>query len=196
MTTTLHMPSGSPGGFTTISFITPGHTEDASFLGFFGTGGPGNSVAVGSYQEETWRTDKLGNDEGQGLNNKFVNSTTIEISGVTRTLPLAAPSGSLVCRLVTVSSVQTQNTRLYAVNLNASSGAVLNEAPDNITTKLAEIVDDSTWTDASSDGANFLTFTNQTVTSTQHDFFASVSVKPDTAGTKSTFGFHFQVEYF
>jgi len=196
MTVALFMPSGSPVGFVAVSFITPGHTQDASFLGFFGSGGPSNSVAVGSYQEETWRTDKLGNDEGKGLNNKFVNSTTIEISGVSRSLPLAAPSGCLVCRLTTGGDVQTQNGRLYAVNLNASSGATLGEAPDNITTQLAEIVDDGTWTDVSADGTNFLTFTNKTVTTDQHDFFAAVSVKPLTAGTKSTFGFHFQVEYF
>ena len=165
-------------------------------MGFFGTGGPGNSVAVGSYQEEIWRTDKLGNDEGQGLSTKFINSTTVEISGVQRSLPLAAPSGAVVCRLVTGSDVQTQNARLYAVNLNSASGAILNEAPDNITTKMAEIVDDSTWTDASTDGANFLAFTNQTNTTDQHDFFVAVSLKPDTTGTKSEFGFHFQVEYF
>lgn len=196
MTVALYMPSGSPAGFVQITFITPGHTQDPSFLGFFGTGGPGNSVAVGSYQEEIWRTDKLGNDEGQGLSTKFINSTTIEMSGVQRTLPVAAPSGCLVCRLTTGSDVQTQNTRLYAVNLNAASGAILNEAPDNITSKMAEINDDSTWTDVSTDGANFLTFTNHTVTTDQHDFFAAISLKPDTAGTKSTFGFHFQVEYF
>lgn len=196
MTVSINMPSGSPAGFVAISFITPGHTEDPSFLGFFGAGGPGNSVAVGSYQEEIWRTDKLGNDEGQGLSTKFINSTTVEMSGVQRTLPLAAASGAVVCRLVTGSDVQTQNTRLYAVNLNASSGAIIGEAPDNITTKMAEIVDDNAWTDASTDGANFLTFTNQIVTADQHDFFAAISLKPDTAGTKSTFGFHFEVEYF
>jgi hypothetical protein len=196
MAINFYMPSGSPAGFVEVEGLTPGATEDPEWLGFFGVGGPGNSVAVGSYQDETYLVDFQGNDHGQGLNNKFVNSTTVQHSGVSRTLPLVEQSGSLVVRFTHGSDVQTQSARLYAVQLNASSGVTLGEAPDNLTSQLVEIGVDSSWTDASTDGANFLTLNNHTTTAGQHDFHVGISMKPNTTGIKRDWGFHFSVEFF
>jgi len=177
--------------------LIPGNTADESFLGFFGAGGPGNSVAVGSYQDTTHRVDSTGADDGIGVNFKWLDANNVSIDGAASAgLPVAVGSGSLVIRLSGVGSVQTQNGKFYAVQLNASSGVLLGEAPDNQTTQAAEVDQDSAFTDLSADGTNDLDVTNHSVASAIHDWHVGVSVKPLTTGVKNNWGFQFTVEYF
>lgn len=197
MSITFHLPSGAAGGFVEVSGLIAGNTGDPSFLGFFGAGGPGNSVSVGSYQDTTYRVDSAGNDQGEGVNFKYSDANNVIINGAdAAALPVAPGSGSLVVRLTVGSAVQTQNGLFYAVDLNASSGVVLNEAPDNMTVQACEADHDSAFEDLSSDGSNSLGVVNQTVTSTIHDWHIGVSVNPTTTGVKNSWGFHFSVEYF
>jgi len=102
----------------------------------------------------------------------------------------------MVVRLSAGGAVQTQNGLFYAVALNASSGVVLAEAPDNMTVKAAEVDQDSSFSDLSSDGSNSMSVENHTVTAAQHDWYIGVSIKPLTTGAKNSWGFHFSVEYF
>jgi hypothetical protein len=197
MSITFHLPSGGVAGFIEVEGLVPGDTADPSFLGFFGTGGPGNSIAVGSYQDATHRVDSEGADNGTGVNFKFSDANNVIIDGAdAATLPVAVGSGSLVVRLTPGSSVQTQNGLFYAVTLNASSGVVLGEAPNNLTVQAAEVDQDSAFSDLSSDGSNSMGVTNHADAATLHDWHVGVSAKPLTTGVKNAWGFHFSVEYF
>jgi len=197
MSITFHLPSGCPEGFTEVSGLIAGNTADPSFLGFFGAGGPGNSVSVGSYQDTTYRVDSAGTDKGTGINFKYIDANTVSIDGGgNASLPVAVGSGSLVVRLTAGSSVQTQNGLFYAVALTAASGVTLGEAPDNMTTQVAEVDQDSAFSDLSSDGSNSMSVANHTTTAAIHDWHIGVSIKPLTTGVKNSWGFHFSVEYF
>lgn len=197
MNITFNLPSGAAAGFTEVSGLIVGQTSDPSFLGFFGTGGPGNSVSVGSYQETTYRVDSDGNDQGEGVNVKYINSTDAQVNGAdSASLPFAVGSGSLVVRLTVGSSVQTQNGLFYAVDLDAASGVVLGEAPNNMTVQAAEVDQDSSFSDLSSDGSNSMSVANHVATALVHDWHVGVSIKPLTTGVKNSWGFHFSVEYF
>ncbi len=197
------LPSGSPGaavlGFATeIKNYTAGHTKDQQCLGFFGEAGVSASIGVGSYNNSTYRTDDGGADGGRGINNKYITSNTISIDGGTSTsLPVAAASGSLLISVSGIgSSVQTQNARLYSFQMTASSGVQDLTAADAMTIYMAETDLDTAWTDVSSDASNYLSFDNHDNGAARHDFYASISVKPNTTGTKKTWGLFFSAEYF
>jgi len=197
MSVTFHLPSGSPAGFVEVSGLIAGNTADPSFLGFFGAGGPGNSVSVGSYADTTYRVTSAGADQGAGVNFKYIDANTVSIDGAdNETLPVAPGSGSLVVRLTVGSAVQTQNGLFYAVDLDAASGVVLGEAPNDMTVQGAEADHDSAFEDLSSDGTNSLGVVNHTETAARHDWHIGISVKPTTTGIKNSWGFHFSCEYF
>ena len=195
--------SGCPGadvaGFATeIKGYTAGATGDSQCLGFFAAGGPGNSVAVASYQDSTYRTDGAGADHGRGINCKYIDANTVLIDGAANhTLPSVAASGSLLIAVSGIgSSVQTQNARVYSFQMSAASGVQDLTAADNMTIQMAEIDVDTAWTDVSSDGSNFLTLNNHSVAADRHDFYVAISVRPDSTGTKSAWGIFGTFEYF
>jgi hypothetical protein len=197
------LPSGSPGaavlGFATeIKNYVAGKTGDQQVLGFFGEAGVSASIAVGSYNDSTYRTDHVGTDGGRGINTKYASSSTVQIDGATAaSLPISEASG---CLLISVSgigsSVQTQNVRLYSFQMTSASGVQDLTAADNMTVYMAEINTDTAWTNASADGSNFVSFNNHTTQADRHDFYAAISVNPTTTGTKKTCGLFFSAEYF
>lgn len=197
------LPSGSPGadvlGYATeIKNYTAGATKDQQVFGLFGAAGPGASVAVGSYQDSSYRVDDGGTDGGRGINNKYVDANNIIIDGAASdSLPQAAASGSLLISVSGIgSAVQTQNVKLYSVELSAASGVQDLTAAENMTVQMAEINIDTAWTDASADGSNSLAFNNHTATAARHDFYAAISASPLTTGVKKTWGLFFSAEYF
>jgi len=140
------LPSGSPGadvlGFATeIKNYTAGATKDQQVLGFFGASGPGSSVAVGSYQDSTYRVDDGGTDGGRGINTKYIDANTVSIDGANNdTLPSPAGSGCLLISISGIgSAVQTQNVKLYSCEFTASSGVQDLTAADNMTVQMCEI---------------------------------------------------------
>jgi len=197
------LPSGSPGadvlGYATeIKNYTAGHIGDSQCLGFFAENGVAGSVAVGSYQNSTYRTDGAGADHGRGINCKYIDANTVCIDGATNSaLPSVAASGSLLIAVSGIgSSVQTQNAYLYAFQMTATSGVQHLTAATNMTIQMAEIDVDTAWTNVSSDGANYLSFNAHTSASSRHDFYAAISVRPNTTGTKSSWGLFASFEYF
>ena len=202
-TVVLALPSGSPGadvlGFATeIKNYTAGNTGDSQCIGFFAENGVAGSVAVGSYQDSTYRTNGAGADHGRGINCKYIDANTVCIDGATNSaLPSVAASGSLLIAVSGIgSSVQTQTARLYSFQMSSASGVQDLTAATNMTIQMAEINIDTAWTNVSSDGSNYLAFNNHTVVATRHDFYAAISVKPDTTGSKSSWGIMFSAEYF
>jgi hypothetical protein len=80
--------------------------------------------------------------------------------------------------------------------MDAGSGVQIGTAAVDITIQMCEVDIDSSWTDTSSDGTNFVAFNNHTAAATRHDFYPAISLKPDTTGIKKAWGLYFTVEYF
>ena len=186
-------------------------TNSANRLGFFGANGaPSSPVIVGQYQSRSYRTDHVGADLGEVVNNKFLTSTTAQVSGVTFTagLTLIPPeSGTLLARFVEPAStlVVTRNGVFRVIDLNAASGAPdVADAADGITVQAAQLPDthgfagNSTWTRIDSGGAGSppeLDLADQTGECNLHDFHIIVSASPTAAGRKINFAYYMQLEF-
>lgn len=220
-TLTFFAPSGSPASSNHSSLVViqqltpPGNTSGANRVGFFGNGGPEGvpfAVIVDRYQDKTYITNMSGTNlgkvnfgfpgSGQLINNKYISSTTVSVSGLASTslTNVTAASGTVLIRFNPsgAASVRTQNAILYTVALNASSGV------DNITTLVTNLKmqcyepeADSSWTQTAGAGAisNQMGFNDHNTAGIVHDFFVGLSCSPETTGERNNFGFFMVVEF-
>jgi hypothetical protein len=186
-------------------------TNSPNRLGFFGANGAPNSpVIVGQFQSRSYRTDHVGADLGEIVNNKFLSSTTAQVSGVnfTASLTLLPPeSGTLLARFVEPNStlVVTRNGVFRVIDLTAGSGAPdIADAADGITVEAAQLQDthgfagNTTWTRIDSGGVGSppqLSLADQAGECNLHDYHIIVSASPTAAGRKINFAYYMQLEF-
>jgi hypothetical protein len=215
-TLTVLAPSGAPASGTVIEQLDPpGNTSGASYVGFFGAGGPEGipfAVIVAKYQDKTFITNPSGTNLGKspfGLlgsgqldNHKFIETNLVNVNGQGSVELSGVPqsSGTILLRFVPsgATPVRTQNALIRTVPLNASSGI---DTVDGIVTSLKvqgyEPGADNTWTQTAGVGAldNRLFLLDHDVASLQHDFFASLSASPEAVGERNDFGFFVVIEF-
>ena len=186
-----------------------------SGLGFFGPGGFGYSVAVGSWQSRTFITNTNGTTEGAEIdNNKWINATGVTwgVTGEEHLLTeLPNDKATININFTHSSAVNIQNAELRAYD-----GTNVDNAPSGIEIRGAEILHpyttyvnngsgDTHWTAMS--GANgilslsdspgsgaLVAATGGTVNSTRHDYFVALSASPSSVGAK-TGKFYISLEY-
>lgn len=184
-----------------------GATNSPNRMGFFGiNGAPNSAVIVGQYQDRTFRTDYLGANLGQMVNNKFTGASSVENSGVPFTGGFAnipRESGTLLCRFTEPNgtAVVTQNATFRAVNFDAGSGVPnIASLATGITVKAAQLRDtsgnsaDATWSEISS-GGSVMNLNDQSIGAHVHDYHLLISGSPTAAGRKTNFGYYMQLEF-
>lgn len=189
-----------------------------SGLGFYGSGGFGASVAVGSYQENTYVTDANGALQGPQVNNvKWTHANSGELSGGTNLHLQDIPNvqASLRVRFSHTSAVQIQNAELRIYDrVTITVGA------SGVTTKAYECLHPSptqtgllgsgaaTWTTPAGSGVTLSLAespglsglyagngTGSTHSSQYHDWFVCLSARPDSIGSKTQYGLYVSLEY-
>lgn len=203
----------------TISFYAGGgafqiNNVSNSGLGFYG-GGFGNSVAVGSYQDTTFITNGAGTTQGQQVNNiKFLSAPSGIVNSASSGIPLlSVPNylATLNIRFTHSSAVKTQNAKGRVYDRSS-----INNPASGVTCKVAEVIHPNTIQVADGSGdSNWITPAGSAVivdfvgspgtsgispnglntTDIQHDWFAAISASPDSIGSKTQFGWYFEVEY-
>lgn len=206
--------------FNTGGYLTSINNLNGSGLGFFGSGGFGNSVAVGSYQDTTFITDGNGVAQGpQGNNVKWVHPNSGQVGGSTNVLLTSLPNyqTTLNVRFNHTSAVRTQNARLYIYDRTS-----LSNAPTGVTCAVSHVVHPnptqgaggsglSTWefptgssyVNASvlsngatwSPGTSGLSPNGANTSDLNHDWYFAISASPNSVGSKTLFGLWFQTEY-
>lgn len=209
----------------TLSFLTGGYSQpinnlNGSGLGFFGSGGFGNSVAVGDFQDTTFITDGNGVTQGpQGNNVKWIHPNSGQVGGSTDVLLTYLPNyqTTLNVRLTNDTDVRTQNAKLYiddristdnpptgvtcyvshvihpdTSQVSGGSGLSIWEQPYGSSYVNASVIANGT---GFSPGTSGLSPNGAVTTDIQHDWYFAVSASPDTVGSKTYFGLYFSVEY-
>ena len=189
-----------------------------SGLGFYGDGGFGASVAVGTYQGRTYVTDGNGVVQGIEANNvKFLNAGSGILGQAGSGIGLQAiPNyqATVNVRFTHSSAVNVQNVeaRIY-------DRSNINNAASGVLTKVAEIVHtsniqeaatgsgDDQWIEAAGSGTVvglvnspaqsgiFAGDGTSTVTDVRHDWYLSISGSPSSIGSKSAYGMYVSLEY-
>lgn len=186
-----------------------------SGLGFYGPTVFGASVAVGSWQDNTYITNGIGTLEGPQSNNvKWAHANSGEISGSTilNLLKIANADATVNVRFTHGSAVQVQNAELRIYDRSdIDVGAV------GVTTRAAEIIHtdpthipsgsgDSSWIEPSgssvvldlvqSPGISGIAGHGSSTTPAQrHDWFVAMSARPDSIGSKTDYAMYISLEY-
>jgi hypothetical protein len=214
-TLTFLAPSGSPANLTVIEQLDPGSTSGANHVGFFGAGGPEGipfAVIVDRYQDKTFITNSTGQNlgsapygvtgSGELVNHKYLTSNTANVSGLgsVSLVNVTPESGTLLLRFEPSGAVavRTQNTILYTVVLNATSG--IDDVSSVVTSLKVQSYEpgaDGTWTQTAGTGAvdNRLLLLDHDVPDTVHDFFVGLSASPEAVGQRNDFGFFMVIEF-
>jgi hypothetical protein len=209
----------------TIKFYTDNGFGDpfdidifGSGLGFFGAGGFSGSVAVNSWQDNTFVTNANGNLEGPQANNvKWTHANSGEyptdINLHLQDIPNS--KATLNVRFTHTSSVQVQNVelRIYdRTTITAGASGVTTRTyetlhPSSTTTgKLGS--GETAWTTPAGDspvqelaqspgisGVSGADGDTSTVPSERHDWYVCMSARPDSIGSKTEFGMYVSLEY-
>lgn len=194
-------------GFTT-------HIPAASGLGFYGSGGFGYTVAVGSYQDNTYVTDANGTLIGPQANNiKYHNAG----SGIVGTAGSGIALKAIPSYQATVNARFTHGTavKTQTVNVRIYDRSSINNPASGVTVKVAEIAHpspvqgatgsgDATWstpggsatvmTLISSPGTSGTRPNGINTTDTRHDSYLAISASPDSIGSK-LFAMYMSLEY-
>lgn len=209
-----------------IAFYTGGNSVPftalgGSGLGFFGAGGFGASVSVGSYQDNTYISDSNGVLLGpQGNNIKFSHSASGTLPGSVLLALTSIPNyqATLNIRFTNASAVVTQNAQLYIYDRVSTSNA-----PSGVTCAVARLIHtgltqvtggsgDTAWqfptgtgylpmsvnvtsSAGFSPGVSGNSPNGATSSATQHDWYVALSASPNSIGSKTQFGLFFQTEY-
>ena len=194
----------------------------SSGLGFFGSDGFGSAIAIGNYNSRTFVTNANGTVEGFECNNNKYHSISGVIHGQSGSgillQELPNELATINVRFTHGSAIYCQNAKLWIFNGNFNGATARKEQPaENLTFYAAEIrhrsrlqsetsiYSDSTWTDVSSSGSNYIGLVNSPgrngvrtggfeELSTQHDWYAALTCSPTQLGNKQ-FGMTFEVEY-
>ncbi len=203
------------GGFT-----FPINNLTGSGLGFFGSGGFGQSVNVGSYQDTTFITDGNGVSQGPQVNNvKWIHPGSGQVTGATNLVLASIPNyqSTLNIRLTNATAVRTQFAQLYIYDRTS-----INNAPTGVTCAVAHIIHpdtvqnvngsgDTAWQFPSgssyvpssnfvngvafSPGASGLSPNGGSTTSDTHDWYYAIAASPNSIGSKNLFGLYFSTQY-
>jgi len=198
----------------------PINNLSGSGLGFFGSGGFGASVAVGSWQDTTFITNGNGTAQGPQVNNvKWVHPATGQLPGATNVALNKIPNyqGTLNIRFSHTSPVRTQNAQIRIYDRNDITAAAT-----GVTTAVAALIHPDTSQTTTGSGSLVWEFPagtsylNMSVLNTgalfspgqsgyspngastvdmTHDFFAAISASPNSIGSKTLYGLWFQTEY-
>lgn len=204
----------------TINFLANGFTiSGGSGLGFFGTAF-GNSINVGSFNQNTYITDGAGINQGPAGNNiQFYNGTSgylgnnLVPTGLTY---MPNNQATLNIRFNNDTAVQTTNYQLFIYDrINTNNPA------SGVVTYCAELVHvnpvanntgsgSTTWFAfsgiASQTGIYMTLFnspgqsgvynnTSSTRPDTQHDSFLAITASPLSIGSKSQYGLYVSLQY-
>lgn len=187
-----------------------------SGLGFFGNGGFGQSVEVGTWQGTTFITDGNGTINGGAVENtKYPNHPDSGINTSLGTNPVLLREipnrlATLNIRFTHDSAVKLQNTKLRIFDRSN-----INNPASGVTTKVARIIhpynsgnngsgDTSCSTPAGSavplslngsPGASGRYLLGTTNTDLQHDFYVVISASPNSIGAKTLYGLYVETEY-
>ena len=189
-----------------------------SGLGFYGSGGFGASVAVASYQDNTYVTDANGAAQGPQANNvKWTHANSGEIPVATNLHLQDIPNqqSTLRVRFTHGSAVQVQN-----VELRIYDRVTITVGASGVTTKAYETLHPSalqtgllgsgttSWTTpagsgvtlglAQSPGESGLYAGNGAASVHQdviHDWYVCLAARPDSIGSKTQYGMYVSLEY-
>lgn len=178
-----------------VNQILPAESGTYDTLGHFG-GGFGLSIRVGFYNDTSWVTNDDGTAQnGQVPNVKYASLTgcyTPAIVNPRLLTALATSEATLGIRLITDSSVQTQNSAFRAFDRVS-----IDNAPSGVTIKAFEVKaggsGDSVWTTIAGTGS--LTLDNQTTASGTHIWYVAVTASPNSIGEKRDIGYYFETEF-
>lgn len=186
-----------------------------SGLGFFGDGGFGFAISVGSYQGRTFITNSNGSVEGPEVDNLKYESTTTAIIG--QSGPGIALNrvpnylATVNIRFTHSSAVQTQNALFYGHDRSSKTNL-----PSGVTYKAFEIIHpeyaqtatgsgDTTWHTlssgtnsmalAASPGTSGLSPNGPSTSDDRHDWYVGISLSPESVGAKSQIGMFVELEY-
>ena len=196
--------------------FTPINNLSGSGLGFYGSAGFGASVAVGSFQDNTYVTNSNGTAQGPQTNNfKYINASSGYLNGATSGLHLRQiPNyqSTVQVRFTYDTGVKVQNAkaRIYdRTNINNAATGVLCYVADIWHSDTVQNMNGSgasTWS-ALAGSSVVLTFANaspgvsglapsgtNTVSDT-HDWWMVLSASPNSVGSKTQFGLYVELEY-
>lgn len=208
-----------------ISFLAGGYNLpisnlNNSGLGFFGSAGFGNSVAVGAWQGSTYITDGNGVNQGPQVNNtQWTHPSSGTVQNGTNLALNSIPNyqSTLNVHLSNSSAVRTQNAKLYIYDRSS-----LNNGPSGVTCSVAHVIHPGTTQTATGSGdtswqtpagssyvpssqfANGVPFSpgvsgnspnGGNTIDTNHDWYYNISASPNSVGSKTMFGLWFQTEY-
>lgn len=209
----------------TVNFYAGGYNFpinnlSGSGLGFFGTGGFGASVPVGSWQDTTFITNGNGTVQGPQVNNvKYVHPATGQLPGATNVALTNIPNyqGTLNVRFTHTSAIRTQNAQFRVYDRtdinNAATGVVTAVCPliHPSTSQLVvgsggavwqfpagtSYVDMSRLSNGSlfSPGQSGLSPNGASTTDMTHDWFLAISASPNSIGSKTLYAAYFSTEY-
>jgi len=194
-------------------------STSSSGMGFFGSGGFGASVAVGTYQDTTFITDGNGVDNGGQANNiKYTDAASGSISGTDYALR-DIPNSYAPLNIRVDSYDGAINVR--NVNLYIYDRVYPTHQPSGVTTQVAEIVHPTgDLSVGNNQGSGSLTWTFlqgaplalkqspgisglhacdnngfSTTAASGHDWFIALSAMPQTIGSKTGYGLYVSLEY-
>ncbi len=190
-----------------------------SGLGFYGAGNFGTSVAVDSYQDNTFVTDGDGTDQGPQANNvKWTHSTSGEIPTANNLLLQYIPNAqsTVNIRFTNVGTpVQVQNAELRIYDrsdITLGASGVTTKAYECLHIAASDAVQGSgltTWTTPVGSGVTLAlvnspgesglyagTVAQQSIRPDErHDWYVCLSARPDSIGSKTEFGMYVALEY-
>ena len=191
-----------------------------SGLGFYGSGGYGNSVSVGQYQDNTYITNSTGTalNAVKVDNVKWVHSASGEIAGGDTRVLRGIPNylATLNIRFTHTSPVKTQNAQLRIFDRsnidNPASGVVTKVAvlvhPWDTATPLGSgstawstpggsgsVVNFGDFPSAVSPGSGGFSPNGPNTTDVRHDWYCGISAMPDSIGSKTQYALYASLEY-
>ncbi len=186
-----------------------------SGIGFYGDGGFGYSIPVGSYNGRSFITDSTGTSQGPEVDNcKYLTSSTTILgqagSGINL---LAVPNylATLNARFTHGSAVQLHNIKAYGYDRTSK-----NNPPSGVQFYAAQIIHPTTtqvvngsgsaaWvlmngsgsyiTCTSGPGTSGLSPNGTGTTDSRHDLYFAMTASPLSVGSKDKFGFYLECEY-
>jgi hypothetical protein len=207
-----------------ISFFIPSIPQSinnlsGSGLGFYGAGGFGAAVGVGTYQGRTFITDSTGAAQGpEGNNVQWAHPSSGILGQAGSALNLRViPNyqSTLNVRFTHSSAVNVQNVQVQTYDRFSISNAA-----SGVTTQIAEIVHPDNNQNNTGSGSTVwakFNFTNpgssmllsrspgasglyagtqtQVRADVQHDWYLGISASPDSIGSKTQYGLYVYMEY-
>jgi len=164
-----------------------------NLIGFYGPGGYGSPIQVGSYNDQMHiRTSQSDDSDACApphlTNLKYVNDNEVSINGGS---PVALTSvvqeNCIKIQVSSDSNITIVGSRFYAYD-----GANVDNPPTNITFKAFKL-GDTTWSQPHG-RANALDCGTSTTPATQHNFYIGMSLSPNSTGAATLFAMRFEVD--